>query len=48
MNTIVRPSGDQSGPQSLPGSFVKFLGPLPSAFITKISSFRLIPRRESR
>ncbi len=48
LNTIVRPSGDQSGPQSLPGSFVRFLAPVPSARTTKISSSWLMPRRESR
>ena len=31
LNTMVRPSGDQSGPQSFPGSLVRFLAPVPSA-----------------
>jgi hypothetical protein len=34
LNTIVRPSGDQSGPQSSAGSFVMSLGSEPSALTT--------------
>ena len=48
LNTIVDPSGDQSGPQSLAGSLVMLRRSEPSAAATKISSFSLMPRVESR
>src|SRR5829696_2938114 len=48
LKTIVEPSGDQSGPQSFAGSFVRFRRSEPPARATAISSATLMPRGESR
>jgi len=37
VKAIFMPSGDQVGSPSLEASFVRFVWPLPSAFMTKIS-----------
>jgi hypothetical protein len=37
LQAIRDPSGDQAGQTSIAGSFVRFVGAPPSAFITKIS-----------
>src|SRR5947208_155822 len=41
---MLAPLGDQAGPKSSAGSFVRFVWLLPSAFMTKISESPALPR----